>query len=68
MKRTSESNELEGVSMKVTFDYQVPDVSKSLGLFEKGLQEAMNRAAKRFGLKFARMTVEIEEDEKPSSD
>tara|TARA_B100000900_G_scaffold315746_1_gene274675 strand:+ start:108 stop:263 length:156 start_codon:yes stop_codon:yes gene_type:complete len=51
--------------MKVTLSYDVPNVEKSVGLFEKGLQESMNRAAKKFGLQFSKMTVEVEEDAEP---
>lgn len=53
------------IRMKVTLAYDVPNVEKSVGLFEKGLQESMNRAAKKFGLQFSKMTVEVAEDAEP---
>ena len=53
-----------GVRMKIRLDYDVPNPDDSIELFEKGLREAMNKTAKRFGLEFEKLTVEVE-DEKP---
>tara|TARA_R100001440_G_scaffold42043_1_gene61695 strand:- start:622 stop:807 length:186 start_codon:yes stop_codon:yes gene_type:complete len=50
---------ISDLNMKIRLDYDVPNPDDSLELFEDGLREAMNKTAKRFGLRFRKLTVEV---------